>query len=141
MSKSLAAEWGRYGMRVSLNKPPPLKMFKLNNNINHLQFNCLSPGPFETEGAFSRLDPTGQFRSMLKDQIPVGRMGDVEEVANLALYMTSDFSSWLNGAVIQLDGGKLPFTAGDFNGLVKVDDEQWNIMEEIIRSSNKKSKL
>lgn len=106
-----------------------------------MQFNCLSPGPFETEGAFSRLDPTGQFRSMLKDQIPVGRMGDVEEVANLALYMTSDFSSWLNGTVIQLDGGKLPFTAGDFNGLVKVDEEQWNMMEQIIRSSNKKSKL
>jgi hypothetical protein len=43
--------------------------------------------------------------------------------------------------VIQLDGGKLPFTAGDFNGLVKVDEEQWNIMEQIIRSSNNKSKL
>ena len=79
--------------------------------------------------------------SVLKDQIPLGRMGDVEEVANLALSMTSDFSSWLNGAVIQLDGGKLPFTAGDFNGLVKVDEEQWNIMEQIIRSSNNKSKL
>lgn len=140
MSKSLAAEWGRYGMRVSLSH----FFLKFSNKIttcNLLQFNCLSPGPFETEGAFSRLDPTGQFRSMLKDQIPVGRMGDVEEVANLALYMTSDFSSWLNGAVIQLDGGKLPFTAGDFNGLVKVDDEQWTIMEQIIRSSNNKSKL
>lgn len=105
-----------------------------------LQFNCLSPGPFETEGAFSRLDPTGQFRSMLKEQIPVGRMGDVEEVANLALYMTSDFSNWLNGTVIQLDGGKLPFTAGDFNGMVNIEDEQWNMMEQIIRNSNNKSK-
>ncbi|KAK4020060.1 2,4-dienoyl-CoA reductase [(3E)-enoyl-CoA-producing], mitochondrial [Daphnia magna] len=118
MSKSLAAEWGRYGMR----------------------FNCLSPGPFETEGAFSRLDPTGQFRSALKDQIPVGRMGDIEEVANLALYMTSDFSNWLNGAVIQLDGGKLPFTAGDFNALTQVEEEQWNLMEKIIRGANEKSK-
>ena len=113
----------------------------LNTFFFNLQFNCLSPGPFETEGAFSRLDPTGQFKSALKEQIPVGRMGDVEEVANLALYMTSDFSSWLSGSVIQLDGGKLPFMAGDFNGLVKVEDEQWNVMEQIIRSSNKKSKL
>lgn len=71
----------------------------------------------------------------------MGRMGDVEEVANLALYMTSDFSSWLNGAVIQLDGGKLPFMAGDFNGLVKIDKEQWDQMEQIIRAGNAKSKL
>lgn len=71
----------------------------------------------------------------------MGRMGDVEEVANLALYMTSDFSSWLNGAVIQLDGGKLPFTAGDFNGLVKIDNEQWDQIEQIIRAGNAKSKL
>ena len=119
MSKSLAAEWGRYGIR----------------------FNCLSPGPFETEGAFSRLDPTGQFKTELKNQIPVGRLGDVEEVANLALYMISDFSSWLNGAVIHLDGGKLPFMAGDFNQLVKIENEQWDFMEQIIRSSNAKSKL
>jgi len=119
MSKSLAAEWGRYGIR----------------------FNCLSPGPFETEGAFSRLDPTGQFKAELKNQIPVGRLGDVEEVANLALYMISDYSSWLNGAIIQLDGGKLPFTAGDFNQLVSIENEQWDFMEQIIRSSNTKSKL
>ena len=119
MSKSLAAEWGRYGIR----------------------FNCLSPGPFETEGAFSRLDPTGQFKAQLKNQIPVGRLGDVEEVANLALYMISDYSSWLNGAIIQLDGGKLPFTAGDFNQLVSIENEQWDFMEQIIRSSNTKSKL
>jgi len=119
MSKSLAAEWGRYGMR----------------------FNCLSPGPFETEGAFSRLDPTGQFKGELKKQIPVGRLGDVEEVANLALYMTSDYSSWLSGSVIHLDGGKLPFMAGDFNQLVSIKDEQWDFMEQIIRGSNAKSKL
>jgi 2,4-dienoyl-CoA reductase [(3E)-enoyl-CoA-producing], mitochondrial len=118
MCKSLASEWGRYGMR----------------------FNCLSPGPFETEGAFSRLDPTGQFKTMAKDLIPVGRMGDVEEVANLALYMISDYSSWLNGTVVQLDGGKLPFTAGDFNNLVQIEKEQWEQMEQMIRGTNEKSK-
>ena len=113
----------------------------MNQFYTSLQFNCLSPGPFETEGAFSRLDPTGSFRSQLKDQIPVGRMGDVEEVANLACYMISDYANWLNGAVIQFDGGKLPFMAGDFNGLVNVDNEQWDQMEQIIRSGNAKSKL
>jgi 2,4-dienoyl-CoA reductase len=51
------------------------------------QFNCLSPGPFETEGAFSRLDPTGQWVSKAMSQIPVGRIGAVEEVANLALVL------------------------------------------------------
>ena len=141
MSKSLAAEWGRYGMRVIYSNPFWFSKFIFINNLLKIQFNCLSPGPFETEGAFSRLDPTGAFRSLLKEQIPAGRMGDVEEVANLALYMVSDYSSWLNGTVIQLDGGKLPFTAGDFNGMVKIENEQWDQIEQIIRTSNTKSKL
>lgn len=85
------------------------------------------------------MDPTGQFRSVLKKQIPVGRIGDVEEVANLALYMTSDYSSWMNGSIVVFDGGKLPYTAGDFNLLTKLESEQWDMMEQIIRSSNKKS--
>lgn len=77
---------------------------------------CLST----LQGAFNRLDPTGQFRDRMLQSIPVGRMGEVEEHANLATYLLSDYSSWLSGATVVFDGGNLPFMAGMFNGLVKV---------------------
>ena len=54
--------------------------------------------------------------------------------------MVSDFASWLNGTTIMLDGGKLPFTGGDFNGLVQIEKEQWDMLEQMIRSTNAKSK-
>lgn len=77
LMKSLAAEWGRYGLR----------------------FNCIAPGPIPTEGAFSRLDPTGMFADRYHERIPAGRLGEVEELANLATYLVSDYSSWISGEV------------------------------------------
>jgi len=76
-SRSLGVEWGRYGIRM----------------------NCIAPGPIETEGAFSRLDPTGQFTGHAKEVIPVGRMGEIEELANLATFLCSDYASWINAEV------------------------------------------
>jgi len=61
--------------------------------------NCIAPGPIETEGAFSRLDPTGQFSAHAADNIPVGRMGEVEEMANLTTFLCSDYASWINAEV------------------------------------------
>lgn len=119
MSKSLCAEWGRYGLR----------------------FNCVAPGPVETEGAFSRLDPSGEFRKSLHSRIPAGRMGEIEEVANLATYLVSDYSSWLSGESIALDGGQFPNMAGEFNLLKKVSEEQWDALEQMIRGGNARSKL
>ncbi|CAL4065904.1 unnamed protein product [Meganyctiphanes norvegica] len=118
LTKSLAAEWGRYGMR----------------------FNCIAPGPIETEGAFSRLDPTGQFVEQVHKRIPAGRMGEVEELANLATYLCSDYSAWLSGESLAFDGGEYPGISGAFNLLGKVTNEQWDMMEKIIRSSSKKQK-
>ncbi|XP_076469946.1 2,4-dienoyl-CoA reductase [(3E)-enoyl-CoA-producing], mitochondrial-like [Babylonia areolata] len=112
MSKSLAVEWARYGMR----------------------FNCISPGPIETKGAFSRLDPTGQFMSHMVKRIPTGRGGEVIELVNLALYLLSDYSSWLNGQVVRLNGGEYPNAAGMFNGLLQVTQEQWDALEAMIRN-------
>uniref|UniRef100_A0A8C8RN73 2,4-dienoyl-CoA reductase [(3E)-enoyl-CoA-producing], mitochondrial n=1 Tax=Pelusios castaneus TaxID=367368 RepID=A0A8C8RN73_9SAUR len=111
MCKSLAAEWGRYGMR----------------------FNVIEPGPIKTKGAFSRLDPTGSFEEEMIERIPCGRLGTVEEIANLATYLCSDYASWLTGASIRMDGGEYVFMAGEFNGLKKVTSEQWDVMEAIIR--------
>lgn len=77
MSRSLGTEWGKYGIRM----------------------NCIAPGPIETEGAFSRLDPTGDMMGAAIEVIPTGRLGEVEEIANLATYICSDYASWLNSEV------------------------------------------
>ncbi|XP_009890162.1 PREDICTED: 2,4-dienoyl-CoA reductase, mitochondrial [Charadrius vociferus] len=113
MSKSLAAEWGKYGMR----------------------FNVIQPGPIKTKGAFSRLDPTGSFEKKMIERIPCGRLGTVEEIANLAAYLCSDYASWVNGAVIRMDGGEYVSMAGEFNDLKKVTKEQWDMMEAMIRKT------
>ncbi|KAJ8041302.1 2,4-dienoyl-CoA reductase, mitochondrial [Holothuria leucospilota] len=113
MDRSLASEWGRYGMR----------------------FNNIAPGPIYTKGAFSRLDPTGSFSASSKNRIPVGRMGEIGEISNLAAYLVSGYSSWLSGAVIHFDGGELPFMAGEFNFLSELTPDQWDQMEQAIRKT------
>merc|ERR1712025_899458 len=118
MMKSLGAEWGRYGIRA----------------------NCIAPGPIETEGAFGRLDPTGEAGRTMMDQIPAGRIGEIEEIANLATFLCSDYASWINADTITLDGGEFRQLAGEFNKLKKVTPDQWDMLEQIIRSTNKKSK-
>ncbi|XP_058868569.1 2,4-dienoyl-CoA reductase, mitochondrial isoform X2 [Acipenser ruthenus] len=113
LCKSLAAEWGRYGMR----------------------FNVIQPGPIPTKGAFSRLDPTGMFEKTMIDRIPTGRLGTPGEIANLATYLCSDYASWVSGAVIRMDGGEYVSMAGEFNELRKVTTEQWAMLEQMIRKT------
>ena len=72
------------------------------------------------KGAFGRLDPTGQFAEAMRKGIPLGRFGEVEEIANLATYLVSDYASWMNGSCVDFDGGELPFNAGEFNQLKQV---------------------
>uniref|UniRef100_A0A8D2AIG5 2,4-dienoyl-CoA reductase [(3E)-enoyl-CoA-producing], mitochondrial n=1 Tax=Sciurus vulgaris TaxID=55149 RepID=A0A8D2AIG5_SCIVU len=113
MNKSLAAEWGNYGMR----------------------FNVIQPGPIKTKGAFSRLDPTGTFEKHVIDRIPCGRLGTMEELANLAVFLCSDYASWINGATIRFDGGEEVFMSGEFNNLRKVTEEEWDMIEGLIRKT------
>uniref|UniRef100_A0A4W4HBY6 2,4-dienoyl-CoA reductase [(3E)-enoyl-CoA-producing], mitochondrial n=1 Tax=Electrophorus electricus TaxID=8005 RepID=A0A4W4HBY6_ELEEL len=113
LCKSLAAEWGRYGMR----------------------FNVIQPGPIKTKGAFSRMDPTGMFEKSMIERIPVGRLGTPGEIANLAAYLCSDYASWVSGAIIRMDGGEYVSMAGEFNGLKMVTKEEWATMEAMIRST------
>jgi len=90
----------------------------------------------------NRLDPTGQFAGNAHERIPVGRLGKPEELANLALYLASDFSSWLNGEVIFFDGGELVNMAGEFNLMGNlIGEEQWDLLEKTIKTNNRKSKL
>uniref|UniRef100_A0A2K5LE13 2,4-dienoyl-CoA reductase 1 n=1 Tax=Cercocebus atys TaxID=9531 RepID=A0A2K5LE13_CERAT len=96
-AKSLAAEWGKYGMR----------------------FNVIQPGPIKTKGAFSRLDPTGTFEKEMIDRIPCGRLGTIEELANLAAFLCSDYASWINGAVSIVYFSSLFFSGEDVRNIAK----------------------
>lgn len=113
MTHSLASEWGRYGIRL----------------------NSIGPGPIYTKGAFSRLDPGGDMMNKTIDQLPTGRVGEVEELANLACYLVHPASSWLTGQRIDLDGGMANYMGGMFNGLSVITSEQWDIIEKMIRTT------
>lgn len=112
MTRSLAVEWAKYGMR----------------------FNAIAPGPFPTKGAWDRLLPAPIKKKFdPKKRIPLGRVGDHQELANLAAYMISDFGAYLNGEVITLDGGEWLKGAGQFNNLEQVTNTMWNVLELAIR--------
>ena len=84
MMKSLAVEWANYGIRL----------------------NAIAPGPFPTEGAFSRLMPDGAHDSDALKQIPLARYGDPAELANLAAYILSPMATYMTGECVVLDGGE-----------------------------------
>lgn len=108
MTRSLAVEWAKYGMR----------------------FNAIAPGPFPTKGAWDRLLP-GELKEKfdLAKTNPLKRVGDHQELANLAAYLVSDFSSYVNGEVITIDGGEWIKGAGQFNQLEEVPQQMWDMLE------------
>lgn len=102
--RSLAAEWGRYGHRFNIIQPGPIKT-KVSVTWPQLIHSfvvcfCLSAVvSFLFQGAFSRLDPTGEFEEPMMSRIPIGRLGKPAEIANLAAYMSSSYANWMSGAV------------------------------------------
>ncbi len=102
LTQSLAVEWGKYGIRM----------------------NAIAPGPFPTDGAASRLSPTASFESRM-DSIPMRRLGEHEELANLAAFLVSDYAGYINGDVITIDGGKWLQGAADFSRLENLTEEEW----------------
>jgi NAD(P)-dependent dehydrogenase (short-subunit alcohol dehydrogenase family) len=107
LTRSLAVEWGNRGIRM----------------------NAIAPGPIPTEGAFSRLLPRPELEEFAKKRIPVKRFGTSEEFANLAAFLISDYSGFINGEVVTMDGGEWLQGAGEFTTLGRMlTEEEWKRM-------------
>ena len=117
MTRSLAVEWAKYKIRM----------------------NAIAPGPFPTEGAWDRLLP-GDLKEKfdVSKKVPLRRVGEHQELSNLAAYLLSDYSAYINGEVITIDGGEWLQGAGQFNMLEKVPKEMWDMLEMMIRSKKTK---
>jgi len=110
MTMSLAVEWGRYGIRL----------------------NALAPGPIPTEYAWEMLNPTDKSAvgATQSEQIPLGRPGTIDELANLTIFAFSDACDYLTGETIAMDGGQRLAGPNTFAGLTAMTDEDWATARE-----------
>jgi NAD(P)-dependent dehydrogenase (short-subunit alcohol dehydrogenase family) len=107
MTTSLAVEWAKY----------------------HIRLNAIAPGPFPTEGAWSRLIPSKQFEDQTREAHPMKRFGRHDELTNLAAFLISDLSEYINGECVVIDGALWLRGAGEFNNLLTLSESDWQAME------------
>ena len=116
MTKSLAAEWGPAGIRL----------------------NAVGPGPFPTKGAWDRLSPPGvDLEEQMRQRVPLRRFGKPGELANLAVFLLSDLSSYMNGAFLTFDGGEVLVAGGQFNAFTRMPRQQIKGLFEQMRDEGK----
>jgi NAD(P)-dependent dehydrogenase (short-subunit alcohol dehydrogenase family) len=121
MTQSLATEWGRYGLR----------------------FNAIAPGPFPTKGMTDRLSPGGGNLTGRDSQSgnPMGRVGEMHEMANLAVFLMAPGAEYVNGQTIAIDGAAYQAGGGNFYpAMSKLGDEEWSAISAMIRGTNDKDK-
>lgn len=110
LTRSLAVEWAKYNIRS----------------------NAIAPGPFPTKGAWSRLLPGDLVKKFdPAERIPLKRVGEHQELANLAGYLMSDYSAYINGEVITIDGGEWLRNGGEFSHLEAIPNDTWNSLEKM----------
>ena len=108
MTRSLAVEWAKYGIRTV----------------------AIAPGPFPTKGAWSRLAPPGLgIQKKMKNRVPLKRVGEHIELANLATYLISDQAAYINGEGVTIDGGEWLQGAGEMNELEKLPRAAWKLLQ------------
>jgi NAD(P)-dependent dehydrogenase (short-subunit alcohol dehydrogenase family) len=108
MTRSLAVEWAKYGIRTL----------------------AIAPGPFPTKGAWSRLAPPGLgIEKKMRNRVPLKRVGEHIELANLASYLVSDQAAYINGEVVTIDGGEWLQGAGEMNELEKLPKAAWKLLQ------------
>jgi len=107
MTRSLAVEWGPKGIRL----------------------NCVAPGLFPTKGAWEQLYTPEQAREQ-KNTVPLRRVGEHVELANLYAYLASDMSQYITGDLIVMDGGRWMQGIGgpQFREMQDWSDERWEAM-------------
>jgi NAD(P)-dependent dehydrogenase (short-subunit alcohol dehydrogenase family) len=118
MTMSLATEWGRHGIRL----------------------NAIAPGEIPTEGMSKRLNPGEAPGARTERNNPMGRVGRMEELANLATFLLSDGCEWLNGQTIAMDGGQSLATGANFYELRHWSDAQWQAARDAIKSQNERDR-
>lgn len=118
MTQSLAVEWGPKGITC----------------------NAIAPGPFPTKGAWDRLLPDPTILDQAIDRIPMRRPGELIELANLAAFLVSDASAYINGECIGIDGGEKLKGAGQFSWMGSLTPEQWAALEASARGATAKDK-
>jgi NAD(P)-dependent dehydrogenase (short-subunit alcohol dehydrogenase family) len=85
LTRSLACEWGHEGLRV----------------------NAIIPGPIANTEGMARLAPTPELMAACAQSVPMGRLGEVEDIANVALLLASPLANFITGAIVPVDGGWL----------------------------------
>jgi NAD(P)-dependent dehydrogenase (short-subunit alcohol dehydrogenase family) len=108
MTRSLAVEWAPHRIRM----------------------NAIAPGPFPTEGAFSRLLPSKEIEDRAKNHHPMKRFGRHDELANLASYLLSDQAAYINGECVVIDGALWLRGAGEFSDFLDMPEQAWETLEK-----------
>ncbi len=109
LTRSLAVEWAKYGIRQV----------------------AIAPGLFPTEGAWSRLLPTAELAEQIVERVPMRRVGEKQELCNLAAYLVSDQAAYINGEVVVIDGGEWLRGAGQFNDLERLTEAEWAALSTV----------